>query len=227
MSIGSYSNNGYKLDVNGTARIQTGLTVTGAAVFKGAPNYGKYAAISSDASNSYLSFVGDIGGIISSSSKIQFYTQDAETNFCTANGGAYLKVNRSHVGGPYYATRLENTGGLGFQFVNVNNDVNIPGFHFDLPNGGSNNSTAFYITRSGTNLLNILPSGNVGLGNITPSSTLDVNGATGHSQFRLRTSYTPTSTSDTNGNTGDFSWDDNYFYIKTSAGWKRSALSTF
>jgi hypothetical protein len=70
-----------------------------------------------------------------------------------------------------------------------------------------------------------------GTGNLsntsTPTSSLDITGATGYSQFRLRTSYTPTSTSDTNGNTGDFSWDDNYFYIKTSSGWKRSALTTF
>jgi hypothetical protein len=27
--------------------------------------------------------------------------------------------------------------------------------------------------------------------------------------------------------TGDVCWDDNYIYIKRSAGWKRSALSTF
>ena len=40
-------------------------------------------------------------------------------------------------------------------------------------------------------------------------------------------SYTPTSTADTNGETGDIAYDDSYFYIKTSAGWKRSHLSTF
>jgi hypothetical protein len=61
----------------------------------------------------------------------------------------------------------------------------------------------------------------------TPTSMIDVTGANGYSQLGLRTSYTPSSTSDTNGNVGDFSWDDNYFYIKTSGGWKRSALSTF
>lgn len=60
-----------------------------------------------------------------------------------------------------------------------------------------------------------------------PKSLIDINGDNGYSQLRLRTSYTPTSTADTNGNTGDFSWDDDYFYIKTSEGWKRSALSTF
>ena len=40
-------------------------------------------------------------------------------------------------------------------------------------------------------------------------------------------SYTPTSTADANGATGDIAYDDSYIYIKTSAGWKRSALSTF
>jgi hypothetical protein len=39
--------------------------------------------------------------------------------------------------------------------------------------------------------------------------------------------FTPTGTADTAGNTGDITKDDNYVYVKTSAGWKRSALSTF
>jgi hypothetical protein len=60
-----------------------------------------------------------------------------------------------------------------------------------------------------------------------PKSQIDINGDNGYSQLRLRTSYTPSSTSDTHGNTGDVSWDNNFFYIKTTEGWKRSALSTF
>jgi hypothetical protein len=39
------------------------------------------------------------------------------------------------------------------------------------------------------------------------------------------TSYTPTGSADANGNIGDVAWDANYVYIKTAAGWKRSALS--
>lgn len=61
----------------------------------------------------------------------------------------------------------------------------------------------------------------------TPTFSIDVSGTTGYSQLRMRTSYTSTATSDTNGNTGDFSWDGDYFYIKTLGGWKRSALTTF
>jgi hypothetical protein len=59
------------------------------------------------------------------------------------------------------------------------------------------------------------------------TSRVDIIGANGYSQVRLRTAYTPTSTADTNGNTGDISWDANYFYVKTAAGWKRSALTTW
>lgn len=40
-------------------------------------------------------------------------------------------------------------------------------------------------------------------------------------------SYTPTGTSDTAGEIGDLAKDDNYIYVKTSVGWKRSVLSTW
>lgn len=70
-------------------------------------------------------------------------------------------------------------------------------------------------------------SGNIGIATPTPTAKLDINSSTGYNQLRMRKSYTPTSTSDSNGNVGDIAWDDNYIYIKTSAGWKRAALSTF
>lgn len=63
--------------------------------------------------------------------------------------------------------------------------------------------------------------------NSTPTALLDIDGATGFGQLRLRTTYTPTATGDTNGDVGDVSWDEDYIYIKTSTGWKRSALTTF
>jgi hypothetical protein len=63
--------------------------------------------------------------------------------------------------------------------------------------------------------------------NASPTALLDVAGTTGYSQLRLRTAYTPSSTADANGNTGDIAWDANYLYIKTAAGWRRTALSDF
>lgn len=39
--------------------------------------------------------------------------------------------------------------------------------------------------------------------------------------------YTPKSTEDKIGDSGDVVWDDNYLYIKTNGGWKRSSLENF
>lgn len=67
-------------------------------------------------------------------------------------------------------------------------------------------------------------------GTSTPSaatSRIHIVETNGYEQLRLETPYTPSSTADTNGNVWDIAWDDDYTYVKTSAGWKRSALSTF
>ena len=39
--------------------------------------------------------------------------------------------------------------------------------------------------------------------------------------------YTPTSSTDTYGNVGDVAYDDDYVYVRTSVGWKRTALGTW
>lgn len=62
---------------------------------------------------------------------------------------------------------------------------------------------------------------------ITPTSTLDIEGIEGFNQFRLRKTYTPSNSSDPNGATGDMAWDENYIYIKTESGWKRTSLTNF
>jgi hypothetical protein len=70
--------------------------------------------------------------------------------------------------------------------------------------------------------------GNVGIGNkATGTDKLDVAGSTKTSALRITDAYTPSSSADATGASGDVRWDDNYIYIKTSAGWKRSALTTF
>lgn len=62
---------------------------------------------------------------------------------------------------------------------------------------------------------------------ITATSAIDIESINGFNQFRLRKTYTPSSSTDANGNTGDISWDQNYIYIKTAAGWKRTKLENF
>ena len=61
----------------------------------------------------------------------------------------------------------------------------------------------------------------------TQTSTVDISGSTGYNQLRLRQSYTPINSADSNGQVGDTAWSDDYFYIKTSTGWKRAGLSSF
>ncbi|MFH1220251.1 MAG: hypothetical protein V1694_07330 [Candidatus Eisenbacteria bacterium] len=68
---------------------------------------------------------------------------------------------------------------------------------------------------------------NMGISTTAPTARLDVNGATGYDQFRMRTSFTPSTSADVHGNVGDMAWDANFVYVKTAAGWKRAALSTF
>lgn len=76
-------------------------------------------------------------------------------------------------------------------------------------------------------LLLMLRGGKVGIGTTDPSSSLHVVGAAGHNQFLLEKTYTPTGSADANGVTGSIAWDASYVYVKTAAGWKRSALTTF
>ena len=75
-----------------------------------------------------------------------------------------------------------------------------------------------------SNKMYINNDGKVGLSTTSPTSILDIIGTNGYEQLRLRTSYTPTGSGDTNGEVGDIAWDDDYFYLKTSGGWKRIAL---
>jgi len=69
--------------------------------------------------------------------------------------------------------------------------------------------------------------GKVGVGAWDPTAKLDVFGAAGYDQFRMRTPFTPKYSKDPRGHVGDLAWDNNYIYLKTRAGWKRVRLETF
>lgn len=125
-------------------------------------------------------------------------------------------------------------------FFNDAYSSSVPGLEYFVFNTGAfamgtgASGKAFSIYQGyGNNRLTIQSDGNfyfqknIGALTASPSSAVDMTGITGYTQLRLRTSYTPTSTADALGSTGDTAWDANYFYIKTAAGWKRAALSTF
>jgi hypothetical protein len=69
--------------------------------------------------------------------------------------------------------------------------------------------------------------GKTGVNTYDPTAAMDVYATTGYNQVRMRTSFTPTGTADARGNVGDIAWDNSYMYVKTVAGWKRTALSTW
>jgi len=57
---------------------------------------------------------------------------------------------------------------------------------------------------------------------------LDENDTVAVPDLQIRKSHAiPASTADTVGGPGSVTWDDDFMYIKTTAGWKRTALSTF
>lgn len=94
---------------------------------------------------------------------------------------------------------------------------------------GTLNSIAF--VTNGNNRLTISPSGAVAFNASTGTAgqLLQTQGISGTPTWvnPNARAYTPTSTSDAKGSVGDITYDDNYYYIKTSTGWKRAALSTF
>jgi len=91
--------------------------------------------------------------------------------------------------------------------------------------GWDSNTPTVVIAKTANSYFN--GTGNLGISTTSPTAKLDISGTTGYNQFRVRTSYTPTDSTDANGNVGDFSWDDDFVYIKTSLGWRRSGLSAF
>lgn len=116
--------------------------------------------------------------------------------------------------------------------IDILRAVGQPGFKLQTT-GDLNKDTWLGFTdeknylRSTTILADTVSTDSVGIGLTTPTSKLHVKGATGHQQLRLETPYTPANTVDANGLAGQIAWSDTYFYVKTSAGWKRTALTTF
>lgn len=70
--------------------------------------------------------------------------------------------------------------------------------------------------------------GVLAVGNAIIQSALDVADPVNPAeQFGIRSAFTPASSADASGATGAIVWDDNYIYVRTSTGWKRSALAAF
>jgi hypothetical protein len=129
----------------------------------------------------------------------------------TGWGNAAIKAlsNSSEAGLSLYNN---GTGGRQYALYSTNNSSGLGGGKFAIADVNAQAAR-----------LSIDSSGKIGIGCTDPASKLDVN----DNRIRVRSTNTPTGTADSSGNTGDICWDSAYLYVKTGAGWKRAALSTF
>ena len=196
-----------------------------------------------------LDITGDF--LITNDSSFSTTSKQVYTNFTTSgitqmkiSGGSEdltsLAVNSPNSGGISMGIRGETSiynaygaPGDGYIYSSVfNNGLNIIS-QPTSPTQTTDDYIRFYAGRDAlfTSDIHIQGSGttrgNIGINNESPTSKLDIIETTGYQQLRLRTSYTPTSTADANGEIGDIAWDDDYIYIKTSIGWRRSTLTSF
>jgi hypothetical protein len=207
VGVNTFSDPGFKFTVGGTTHLINLLTATEGAIFMDP-----------------LSFDGDSNQNIIYSNHLTFNTNNSLGN---SQDGVFNFTN---------SQPAANSGAGHYRLIHVNKLVN----RGDVTAGHEGEETAiridFTVTDSAGDLRAIhaatgnviVETGNLLIGSATGStSKLDITGANGYNQLRLRTQYTPSATSDPNGHTGDIAADDNYFYYKTSTGWKRAALSTF
>ncbi len=138
--------------------------------------------------------------------------------------------------------------------ANITAKRTLAALYVGLGDATANTNRSLY-TENGAALA--INAGNVGIGTASATQKLDVNGNTrlrsalydgtnsagssgnilsstgSATQWKNSASvlsgstYVPTGTADALGTTGDFSYDSNYIYVKTPAGWKRATLSTF
>ena len=203
VSINNGTDAGFRLDVNGTTNLRGRLTAQQGAFF--------YSA---------LSFNGDASQNIIYANTLTLNTNNVLGNSTDGIYNFTSQIPAANSGGGHsrliHINKLVNRGSQDGEETAMRIDFSVTGSAGDL--------RAIHAVTGNV----IVETGNFLIGSTTGStSRLDITGSNGFSQLRLRTQYTPTSSSDSNGNTGDIAVDDNYFYYKTSTGWKRSALSTF
>lgn len=241
VSVGSTTNAGYKFDVTGNIHVSNeayiGTTASNGLQTALTVAHPNNVALNGVAAKYYPRGTGNA----------------SVTEFGVHNGGgaidsAYFKVNNTYrfimtANQNIYMNDSVNVAGTVSARRTLTNDVEANAIHvgsftryhtakMKVSATADSNKLSWYMhdgVGAGTQVLGMTQtgSGRVGINTTLPTSRLDINAANGYQQLRLRTTYTPTSSADANGAIGDTAWDDNYFYLKTSAGWKRTALTAF
>jgi len=174
---------------------------------------------------------------ISFKTDLSAYTSMRVMSPCQIGAIAPLLLGARNVGGIGYPLKVFNSVGTATDAVGITMFAGVPpqaglGDPGQFAWHGYRNSFNYYMAWglwNGSNVMTehlyLWESGRFGIatGSTEPTSKLHVN----DDRIRIEQSFTPTGTADTSGNVGDWAWDDDYRYVKTSTGWKRSALSTF
>ncbi len=156
-------------------------------------------------------------GLTNSSDSIFLVATSGNVGIGQENPDQKLVVNGGILAGNGFPQPV-GSGNAGYSFIGDGN--------YDTGIFSDEDGVLCIYNQSGRTLLTNTEN-NIGIGIDDPTAKIDINNPAGFGQLRLRNSYTPDDTSDPNGNIGDISWDDNYFYVKTNAGWKRTALGTW
>jgi hypothetical protein len=227
-TVGGGSNNkasGNQSTISGGAynvASDDGGTIGGGYGNTAASGTGFYATVGGGQLNAAGGYMATIGGGENNTANGNFYatvgggySNAASGDRSTVSGGV-----ENHVAGAYsailggYADTIAATGSYSYLFGINSNLTQDSTFMVDLPHirfGTEVVGYEFPIT-DGTNGQALVTNGSGQVSWGTPSK---------------HATYTPSSSSDKNGNVGDVTWDDSYVYVKTNAGWKRSALSSW
>ena len=209
--------NNDKLD---TAGIALGSAASPTLKFTGDPNTGIYSpgadqlAVSTGSSERVrITSAGNVGIGTSSPS------QNLHVN---SFGNTVLLVSSSFSGSVQTAVRVDTVGDASRANIYFSKSGTTRGsiLYHHAASGGAER---LQLSPAGTTGLNVLGSGNVGIGTTSPTTLLDVNADT----VRVRTARTPASATAT-GATGEICWDASYIYVCTATNtWRRTAISSW
>lgn len=143
-----------------------------------------------------------------------------------ASGVARFRVDTDYGANTLFISKDGDVGALcGKVGLGMNPDTGVGGEPFLKVRQQSNeNIMGLYTSGSSTPVLFVADDGAIGLNTITPTADIDINGSSGATQLRLRTSFTPSGSGDTAGDIGAIAWDDDFIYTKTNTGWGRTSL---
>jgi hypothetical protein len=140
--------------------------------------------------------------------------------FLSYYGSGYTRTGVPQTGSDFYRDKLVLKGASGSNGLIIN------------PKGGDQNASIWFEV-GGSSVIKIKGDGVSGAymglamdpnGVEDATASLQIGGTGTTGTFVYKPSNIPSSSGDTIGNVGEFSWDNNYFYLKTNLGWGRVAL---